>query len=177
MYKFIILLLITSAFLYNASSQSYMGSTLTYKIGIDNIKLGSKIKKEYLKAYQNIKTIKVKRLIMVNHYYRGKEYIINGGQLKIKTSKICPLSKYKTGMIEVNFPFNAKTETGIILGESTKADVLKAYGEPDGITKYYIDYKDLTFEIEIDSTKLYEVDGKKVNIYNKVKMIRIYEPD
>jgi hypothetical protein len=136
--------------------QVVKGDTLVLhsKKGVGEIELGKRLKKKYLKEFDNFTAYKFP-YPEGNPRRTGKIYKINDSRIMISTMKRGYFGSYKIKIISVKMPYFAKTEKNIILGNSTKEDVLNTYGEPNFESETNIAYNFIGFTFE--NSKVVEI--------------------
>ncbi len=83
----------------------------------------------------------------------------------ITAIKFFILGNYKVNSIEINSPFKAKTHEGIILGQSTREDIINKYGKPSEeiLNQVFYNKNNITFILEEDKNKVFIL--KKIRFY------------
>ncbi|HEY0428475.1 MAG TPA: hypothetical protein VGC76_11900 [Pyrinomonadaceae bacterium] len=108
---------------------------------------------------------------LIKHYEYSYEMIYHDSGLSFYTCQSD--GGNELFVIRIQAPFKAKTETGIVLGESTFADVVRIYGKPK--EKYNNNYSYKGIEFYYDEEYADSTDDKVEIKQKKVIAINIIE--
>jgi hypothetical protein len=149
--KFLIISFLIASCLFSIETigQVVKGDTLVLhsKEGVGKIELGKRLKKKYLKRFDNFSAYKFP-FPEGNPKKKVKIYKINDSSIMISTMKRGYLGSYKIGFISVKIPCLARSDKNIILGKSSKEEVLDIYGEPKDESETSIVYNYIKFKFE-----------------------------